>query len=68
MAISGITGFSFFLVANFTNLFVGSSLVSGVLQLGTNGFVFVVWRKVFTQSTGFGKFVAFWGVATPLVR
>jgi len=67
MAISGITGFSFFLIANFTHLFVDLSATAGVLQLGVNAFVFIVWHKAFIQRTGFGKFVAFWGVAVPIV-
>ena len=67
MAISGATGFSFFLVANFTNVFAGLSLVAGVLQLAVNAFVFIVWHKAFVERTGFGKFVAFWGVVVPIV-
>ncbi|MCL5666677.1 MAG: hypothetical protein M1383_02805 [Patescibacteria group bacterium] len=67
MVISGITGFSFFLIANFTRFFAGSSVTAGVLQVGVNAFVFAVWREAFLASAGFWKFVAFWGVAIPLV-
>jgi hypothetical protein len=67
MAISGMTGFSFFLIANFTSLFSDASIIAGILQLGLNAFVFIVWRKAFTQSVGFQKFVAFWGVVVPAV-
>lgn len=67
MAISGLTGFSFFLIANFTNFFAGSNVLAGYLQLCVNTFVFVVWKKAFTQSTGLRKFVAFFGVVVPVV-
>jgi len=66
MGVSGLTGFSFFLIANLTNLFAGSSVIAGVIQLAVNAFVFVVWYKAFTNSSGFQRFVAFWGVLVPL--
>ena len=67
MAISGLAGFSFFLIANFTHIFVGSSLLAGSLQICVNAFVFMVWGKAFSQSKGFKKFVAFFGVVVPVV-
>jgi lipopolysaccharide export LptBFGC system permease protein LptF len=67
MAISGMTGLSFFLIANFTSLFSGASVIAGILQLGVNAFVFVVWGKAFKQSSGLQKFVAFWGAVVPIV-
>jgi hypothetical protein len=67
MIISGITGFSFFLIANFTNLFTGSAILAGYLQLAVNGFVFVVWIKAFMSSSGLKKFVAFWGTIVPVI-
>ncbi len=67
MAISGITGLSFFLIANFTNVFTGSSVLAGCLQLCVNAFVFVTWKKSFVQSRGFKKFVAFFGIVVPCV-
>lgn len=67
MIVSGITGITFFLIANFTNLFVGSSVLAGCLQLCVNAFVFVVWKRAFSQSWGFKKFVAFFGVVVPVV-
>lgn len=67
MAASGITGLAFFAVANFTNFFTGSNFLAGCLQLCVNTFVFVVWGKAFTQSMGFKKFVAFFGVVVPVV-
>lgn len=67
MVISGLTGFSFFLIANFTNLFAGANVLAGCLQLCVNAFVFTVWTKAFLQSIGFKKFVAFFGVIVPIV-
>ena len=67
MAVSGATGFTFFLVANFTHLFAGSSLTAGLLQLCVNAFVFVTWGEAFRASSGFKRFVAFWGVVVPIV-
>lgn len=64
--ISGATGLGLALIANLTNVFVGSAVVAGVLQLAVNVFVFIVWRKAFVERTGFAKFVAFWGVVVPV--
>ena len=66
MTISGIVGFSFFLVANFTRLFVGLNVFAAFLQIGVNILVFVVWKKAFLQSYGLKKFIAFFGVIVPI--
>ena len=67
MAISGFVGFSFFLIANFTNTFKGLNLTAGVLQILINTFVFVVWLSAFKSSTGKLKFVAFFGMIVPVI-
>jgi len=67
MLVSGLTGFTFFLIANFTNFFAGLNMLAGWLQLCVNAFVFLVWKKAFLQSCGFKKFVAFFGVVVPVV-
>ena len=67
MAASGLAGLSFFLIANCTNLFVGANLLAGLLQLCINGFVFVTWSKAFLETSGFKKFVAFFGVVVPFL-
>ncbi len=67
MVVSGTTGLSFFLIANFTNVFLGLAVIAGFCQLAVNTFVFVVWGKAFKQSSGFKKFVAFSGVIVPLI-
>ncbi len=67
MALSGATGVTFFLIANFTNLFTGSSVLAGCIQICVNTFVFIVWGKAFRQRTGFKKFVAFFGVVVPVI-
>ena len=67
MAISGVTGLAFFLVANFTDLFVGLNVVSGLIQIVLNTFVFVTWLRGYRASRGRERFVAFFGVAAPPV-
>jgi hypothetical protein len=67
MAVSGIAGFVFFLIANFTTIFNGSAVLAGILQLVVNFFVFITWGKGFSQSCGFKKFVASFGVIVPIV-
>jgi hypothetical protein len=67
MAISGVVGFSFFLIANLTNFFQGLNLVTGGLQLLVNAFVFIVWLGAFKKTSGITKFIAFWGVVIPLI-
>lgn len=67
MFVSGLTGISFFLLANFTHLFRGSSVFAGCLQLCANAFVFVVWTRAFKESKGFKRFVALFGVVIPVI-
>lgn len=65
MAISAIMGLSFFLIANFTFLFAGLNVVSGVIQISINTFVFMTWLRGFRISHGRARFVAFFGVIAP---
>lgn len=67
MSLSGGMGLAFFLIANFTQLFVGANQIAAVIQLAINAFVFVVWTKAFTHSTGRKKFVAFFGIVVPII-
>ncbi len=67
MLASGLTGFLFFVLANFTHLFAGASVLAGCLQISVNCFVFVVWTKAFRRSSGLKKFVAFFGVVMPVI-
>ena len=65
MAISGATGLAFFLIANFTDFFVGLNVVSGLIQIVLNIFVFVTWLRGYRASHGRERFVAFAGVVAP---
>lgn len=67
MAVSGVLGFGFFLVANFSFIFLELNILSALVQVVINGFVFVTWRRGYRESSGFKKFVTFWGVVTPIV-
>lgn len=67
MTISGAAGLFFFGIANFTDLFTGSSILAGCLQIGVNAFVFVIWNRAFWQSRGLRKFVALFGVVFPFI-
>ncbi len=67
MLISGIIGFSFFLISNFTQLFTGSAVIAGFCQLAINTFVFIVWGRIFLRSSGFKKLVAFIGTVFPII-
>ena len=65
MAISAVTGLAFFLIANFTDFFVGLSIVSGFMQIAINAFVFVTWLHGFRASHGRARIIAFFGVIAP---
>jgi hypothetical protein len=65
--ISGIAGFSFFLIANFTSFFLGLNVLAGSLQILVNVFVFVCWIKAYPRCRGFEKLVTFIGVIFPPV-
>lgn len=67
MAISGVTGLAFFLVANFTALFNGLNVVSGVIQIALNVFVLATWLRGFRASRGRERLVALMGVVAPPV-
>ena len=65
MAISAATGLAFFLIANFTDFFVGLNVVSGLIQIAINIFVFVTWLRGYRASLGRARFLAFFGVIAP---
>ena len=65
MAISAATGLVFFLVANFTNFLVGLNIVSGLIQVALNVFVFVTWLHGYRVANGREQVVAFFGVTAP---
>lgn len=67
MVLSAFLGFSFFLIANFTEIFIQLNVIAGIIQIVFNGFVFVTWLKGFKESNGFKKFVAAWGVVVPVL-
>ena len=65
MAISAVTGLVFFFVANFTSFFAGLNLVSGLIQIAINVFVFVTWLRGYRASHGRERIIAFFGVVAP---
>ena len=67
MAISAATGLVFFLVANFTDFLVGLNIVSGLIQIALNVFVFVTWLHGYRVARGRERVVAFFGVIAPPV-
>lgn len=68
MAISAASGLSFFLVTNFTSFFVQMNVVSGLIQIGLNTFVFATWLRGYRHSRGRERFIAFFGViGSPIV-
>ena len=67
MLISGLTGFTFFLIANFTDIFQGLNVLAAVLQLCANAFVFFTWGRAFLARTGFSKVFALVGTVVPVI-
>ena len=65
--ISGITGLTFFFIANCTNFFDGLNVLAGSLQIIVNVFVFFTWLKAYSHCRGFEKFVTLFGVIIPPV-
>ncbi|TSA45517.1 hypothetical protein D4R52_02290 [bacterium] len=65
--ISGITGLSFFFIANFTDIFVGLNVLAGSMQVLVNVFVFFAWMRAYPRCRGFEKLVTFIGVIFPPV-
>ncbi|MFA6430346.1 MAG: hypothetical protein WC229_02310 [Candidatus Paceibacterota bacterium] len=63
--ISGIAGLTFFIIANFTNIFAGLNVLAGCLQIVVNVFVFTCWAKAYPRCRGFERFVTFIGVIVP---
>jgi hypothetical protein len=66
MAISGMCGLSFFLIANFTSIFEGLNVVAGCLQLGINVFGFTAGVRAWPRSRAFKRFSAFLWIVGPL--
>ncbi len=67
MVLSGAIGLGAFVIANFTDLFAGSSVLAGSVQFVANAFVFVVWSHAYLVSRGLQKVVAGIGALVPLV-
>lgn len=68
MAISAATGLVFFLIANLTDLFAGLKIVSGLIQITINTFVFITWLRGYRASIGRERYIAFFGViASPIL-
>jgi len=65
MSISGVCGFGFFIIANFTNIMVGLDAIAGCAQIVLNVFVFLSWRRGYKQFTGRGKYLALIGTLFP---
>ena len=65
MAISAATGLVFFLVANFTDFLAGLNIVSGLIQIALNVFVFVTWLYGYRVAQGRERAVAFFGIIAP---
>ncbi|MBC7982120.1 hypothetical protein H7X65_03525 [Candidatus Parcubacteria bacterium] len=49
MAVSGTAGFLFFAISNFIHIFVGLNVVTAILQIAINIFVFVTWGRGFQK-------------------
>ena len=67
MIISGATGFAFFLIANFTKTLARLKVLAAAIQIAVNAFVFVTWLQGYLVSSGFARFVAFWGIVVPVI-
>ena len=65
MMYSALAGLAFFAFANFTNFFSGLNVISGLIQIGINIFVFITWLRGFLSSQGRERVLAFFGVAAP---
>jgi len=65
MTLSALFASSFFIVANFTDVFLGLNVISGCIQVVLNVFVFISWRRGYLIATGFGKIVALIGTIFP---
>ncbi len=50
MTISGFFAFTFFLITNFTNLFIEIKLIVGILQIMLNVFVFITWLRGYKNT------------------
>lgn len=66
MTAAGLLSFLFFLISNFTDLFVGSRILAGCIQLCINVFVIAVCKNALPRSTGVKRFFAVYGIVIPL--
>lgn len=66
MMTAGLASFLFFLISNFTDFFIGSRVLAGLIQLSLNSFVIVVCKNALPQSKGVKKFFAFYGIIVPV--
>jgi uncharacterized membrane protein len=67
MLVSGLTGATFFILANFVHVFEGSNLLAGLIQLCINTFVFFSWKRGYETHSGKAKTFALIGTVVPCV-
>lgn len=67
MGVSGLMGFTFFILANIVKLFVGLNLLAGTIQICINAFVFYSWKRGHRTHTGKAKTFALIGTIVPCV-
>jgi len=65
MTISATTGLVFFLIANVSDFLVGLNIVTGLVQIGINTFVFATWLRGYRVTHGRERAVALTGVVAP---
>jgi len=66
MMTAGSISFLFFIISNFTDFFVGSRVLAGVIQLCINAFVIMVCKNALPHSRGIKKLFAFYGIVVPI--
>ncbi len=67
MVVSGVMGFTFFILANVIHLFTGLNLLAGLIQIAINVFVFFSWKHGYHLSTGKAKAFVLLGTIIPCV-
>lgn len=66
MAVSGLSGFMFFLLTNFCTPLHELRVLTGCIQLCINGFVHLTWKNGFRQAKGIFRLIALIGCLIPL--
>lgn len=65
MLISALSGLVFFMIANFAHLFIKLNILSELIQIVINIFIFIIWLRGYRISKDWARYIVSLGIIAP---